>query len=109
MEDYPDIEGYDPSKPIEGQDSSVLEEIELQGYRKPSPKVTKVIKDTAEALDLVRGLGSDPHYKLHMQAYEERRKKDRESIDELQKLFDRRAQLKKMLDEVENEIKEKLQ
>lgn len=105
MEDYSNIPGYDPSKPMEAQESSVLEEIELQGYRKP---VHNVIKDHAEALDLLRGLDSDPHYKLHMQAYEERRKKDKESIEELQKLFDKRAQLKKMLDEVENEIEEKI-
>lgn len=95
MNEYEDIPGYDPNLPMEAQESSVLEEIELQGYRKPS----------AEALDLVRGLGSDPHYKLHMQACEERRKKDRDSIEELQVLFDRRAQLKKELAEIEEKIK----
>ena len=100
-----DIPGYDPNLPMEAQESSVLEEIELQGYRKPSPNVAK---DHAEAINLVRGVGSDPYYKLHMQACEERRKKDRESIDELQELFDRRAQLKKMLAEIEEKIKEKI-
>lgn len=107
VNEYEDIPGYDPSLPMEAQEASVLEEIELRGYRDHTP-LPNIAKDHAEALDLVRGLGSDPHYKLHMQAYEEKRKKDRESIDELQKLFDRRAQLKKMLDEIEEEIKEKI-
>ena len=108
VNEYEDIPGYDPNLPMEAQEASVLEEIELRGYRDHTP-LLNIAKDHAEALNLVRGLGSDPHYKLHMQAYEERKNKERESIDELQVLFDRRAQLKKMLTEIENEIKDKLQ
>lgn len=139
MNDCEDIPGYDPSLPMEAQENSVLDEIELRGYRDytPSPNIAKILKDNkskvensndeirtkfnemvggkdtetekyAEAAELVRGVGSDPYYKLHIQAYEDRRKKDRESIDELQVLFDRRAKLKQLLDDVEKEIKEKI-
>ena len=82
-----DIPGYDPNLPMEAQESSVLEEIELRGYRDytPSPNVAQKEAETKEDKTDVTS-SSD-------------------SIEELQKLFDRRAQLKKMLSEIEEKIK----
>ena len=80
MEDYSDIPGYDPNLPMEAQEALVLDEIELRGYRDYTPS-PNIVQDHDAA---------DP-------------------IDELQELFDRRAQLKKMLSEIEEKIKDKLQ
>lgn len=87
MNDYSDIPGYDPNLPMEAQESSVLEEIELRGYRDytPSPNVAQKEVETKEDKTDVTS-SSD-------------------SIEELQKLFDRRSQLKKELAEIEEKIK----
>ena len=141
MEDYSDIEGYDPSKPIEGQDSSVLEEIELRGYKDHAAERNKFINRCVEELiaakdehdhesakyflDKLITLGLSKEeiderisstYR-HMLAVRISKMGDKEveeatmsssssdSIEELQKLFDRRAQLKKELAEIEKKIK----
>ena len=71
---------------MEAQDSSVLEENELRGYRDCTSSPNVAQKDTEEDKTDVSSSSSD-------------------SIEELQELFDRRAQLKKMLDEIEEKIK----
>lgn len=87
-----DIPGYDPSLPMEAQESSVLDEIELRGYRDYTPS-HNVVQKEAETKEVDIETSSNPT----------------SSIDELQELFDKRAQLKKELAEIEEKIKEKLQ
>lgn len=145
MEDYSNIPGYDPSKPMEAQENSVLDEIELRGYKDHAAERNKFINRCVEELiaakdehdhesakyflDKLITLGLSKEeiderisstYR-HMLAVRISKMGDKEveeatvsssssdSIEELQKLFDRRAQLKKELAEIENEIKEKLQ
>ena len=70
---------------MEAQDSSVLEENELRGYRDCTSSPNVAQKDTEEdKTDVSSSSGS---------------------IEELQELFDRRAKLKKELDEIEEKIK----
>lgn len=153
MNDYSDIPGYDPSLPMEAQESSVLEEIELRGYRDytPSPNITQkdkiksgkdqttdqkelLFKQMVEACknrDYARsaclqsklikmGVSSDEirtKFNEMVGGKYTETKEDKtvvtpsssDSIEELQKLFDRRSQLKKELAEIEEKIKDKLQ
>ena len=70
---------------MKAQDSSVLEENELRGYRDCTSSPNVAQKDTEEdKTDVSSSSGS---------------------IEELQELFDRRAKLKKELDEIEEKIK----
>lgn len=86
---FKDIPGYNPDLPVEAQDSCVIDEIELrsgaqiQTNRKEEEKVKEEPQEVQVATKVS---ASTP-------------------IDELQELFDRRAQLKKELAEIEEKIK----
>lgn len=105
VDDCSDIPGYDPNLPMEAQESSVLDEIELRGYRDytPSPNITQILKEKKTKAELE----AKPETKEDKTSVTSSSSSD--SIEELQKLFDRRAQLKKELTEIEEKIKEKLQ
>ena len=86
---FKDIPGYNPDLPMEAQDSCVMDEIELRfgaEIQTKQKEEEKVKEEPQEVQADTKVSSSSP-------------------IDELQELFDRRAQLKKELAEIEEKIK----
>lgn len=85
---FGDIPGYNPDLPMEAQDSCVIDEIELRsGAQIQTEKEEEKVKEEPQEVQVATKVSASS------------------PIDELQKLFDRRAQLKKELAEIEEKIK----